>query len=34
MLEYGYVVWNNCSQYKKDELYKIQMKQQNSYIGN
>ena len=24
LLEYGDVLWDNCSQYEKDELYKIQ----------
>ena len=33
ILEYGDVVWNNCSQYKKDELEKIQVQALRIAIG-
>ena len=33
ILEYGDVVWNNCSQYEKDELEKMQIQAARKAIG-
>ena len=33
ILEYGDVIWNNCTQYEKDELEKIQIEAARIAIG-
>ena len=33
LLEYGDVIWDNCTQYEKNELDKIQTKQRQSQLA-
>ena len=32
LLEYGDVIWDNCSQYEKQELEKIQLQDNQAYF--